>query len=135
MNKWGMTLIELMIVVALLGIILPTVDFAYKGVIRSVRHKSEKLEQSQRLMKFYTKIKEVAAASGGIVMADERMVTFVNGSVIELFEHGRCVKVNHEVFDFDGSVKVWGFERYGDKSFIMDFMIKDHRFDVVWRLD
>jgi prepilin-type N-terminal cleavage/methylation domain-containing protein len=135
MNKRGINLIELMIVIALLGVILPTLGASYRGIRQVIAKKEQQLKQNHELLRFYTRLKEVTRACGSILEANERIVRFENGVSLEALDNGYGLRLNSEEFRFGPKVRIWGFERYGDSSFIMDFMINDARFNVLWRFN
>ncbi len=135
MNKKGYTLIELMIVIAIMGVIMTSLSLSDQNIKRTLRFKDEKFQQNKELLNFYSQLKKFTRGCNKVIIANERMVEFNDGNVMKSLHNGRKIMLNSKVFTFGKTVKIWGFEKYSENSFLMDFRIKNDRFNIVWRVN
>lgn len=133
MKKQGFTLIELMIVVAVLGIAF---QFLYPGLEIMIfqdqlQHKI--LQDSAGLTRLYGLITTELRQCGEVEYADEKGVSFVGGRSLKVFDSGKTIQVGLKRIKLEGHARFWGFERIDARTFSSQIKNGGEEFRAIWR--
>lgn len=133
--KKGFTLIELMIVVAVMGVML--LDFPHLETIMTGQSKlvQETIDESRSLTMLYTAIKEALKDKNVSIAQCRRGVLLLDNDVrISVANDGKIVKVGQREIRLGGLARFSGFRKMDDKTVMT--LVNTGRDDIVvyWRI-
>jgi prepilin-type N-terminal cleavage/methylation domain-containing protein len=131
-RREGFTLIELMIVIAVLGILLNSIYPGLKASIMLERHSARHIKDCSELTSLYSLIKAELPLCGNVVRADENGVEFDNGRKIKVLHGGRAVQIGSRTVSLEGGSRCWGFERVDKKAFSTQIKNGAENIRVIW---
>ncbi len=132
-TRKGFTLIELMIVIAVLGILLHSIYPGLKAAIMLERHGARYIKDCSELTSLYSLIKAELPLCGNVARADENGVEFDNDRKIRVLNGGRAVQVGSRLVKFEGGARCWGFEKIAKNAFSTQIRNGADNIRVVWQ--
>lgn len=133
MNRRAFTLIELMIVVAILGIALCDLYPSIETMWRQNRRERDNMRDTGALTRAYALIKAELRQCADVSYADENGVLFADDRSIKIFDAGKTVVIGKKVIKFAGRARIWGFEKIDARTFSSEVHIGNDDIRVVWR--
>lgn len=129
----GFTLIELMIVVAIMGIVVTSIYPSLLTMIVQDRQQNAVLQDAAGLTRLFGLFKTELKQPVLVVSADEKGVRFSDDRAIEILNGGRAIKIGHSVVRLEGGARCWGFEKIDDRTFSSQIKNGPDRIRAIWR--
>ena len=135
MNKKGFTLIELMIVVAIIGIIVEAFWAPLRIITGLEESRQETLDYNQRLLKDFLELKRINSAREAIKNSEAQSVVFVDGSKLMMDSGSSCIAFyNGSKTHLFKSLNFTGdFQIIGSKTYIIPLKINEKQINSWWR--
>lgn len=134
-QKKGFTLIELMIVIAVLGIMIfnfPHLETVMTGQSKLVQ---ETIDESRSLTMLYIAIKEVLKDKNASIAQCRRGVLLLDNDVqITVADEGKIVKVGQREIRLGGQARFSGFRKIDDKTVMTLVNTGKDNIVVYWRI-
>ncbi len=134
MNKKAFTLIELMIVIAIMSIAITFLHLGNSGFMKSFTQKSEIIKNNDNLASFYLYMKTQLKKCDSVIFADEYIVKFKPDITLRSLNNGHSVEFNDKLFVFGNNYKIWGYEKVDENTFSMQFSSVNENIRVFWRV-
>ncbi|MDD3000227.1 MAG: type II secretion system protein [Candidatus Riflebacteria bacterium] len=134
MNRRAFTLIEMMIVIALMAIIITFVHIGNTGFMTNISQKNEIIKNNDNLASFYLYMKTQLKNCDSVIFADEYIVKFKPDIVLRSLNNGHSVEFNDKLFVFGNNYKIWGYEKVDENTFSMQFSNVNENIRVFWRV-
>ncbi|HNX76503.1 MAG TPA: prepilin-type N-terminal cleavage/methylation domain-containing protein [Candidatus Rifleibacterium sp.] len=133
MKSSGFTLIELMIVIALLSITMTYLYPAMQSVVQQDRHQQFALKDAATLSNFYGLMTRELRLCQNVVSADEKGVRFSDDRAIKVLDGGKSIAIGTRVIRLESGARVWGFEKVDDRTFSTQIRNGSDKIRVLWR--
>lgn len=133
MNKKAFTLIELMIVVAIIGIIVTTFHLHPPFLIGSLNRNQEIIEENRSLTLAYGLIRNCIKDCRRIVSVSEGRILFDNDSYIAIENFGTLVRVNGKTLQLAGRASISEIEHINDDMFMTRVNTGMDVLQVLWK--
>ncbi len=133
MKRRGFTLIELMIVVAILAIVMNYLYPAMQSVIIQDRRQAAILGDIYDLTTLYGILAAELRLCKKVVAADENGVRFDEDRIIRILDGGRLVKVGSRAFKLTSGARFWGCEKMDEHTFSAQIRNGAEDIRVIWR--
>ena len=134
MNKKAFTLIEVMIVIAIMSIVITFLHLGNSGFMKSFTQKSEIIKNNDNLASFYLYMKTQLNKCDSVTFADEYIVKFKPDITLRSLNNGHSVEFNDKLFVFGNNYKIWGYEKVDENTFSMQFSSVNENIRVFWRV-
>ncbi len=132
-TQHGFTLIELMIVIAIMGIVVTSIYPSLMTMIVQDRQQNAILHDAAGLTRLFGLFKNELKQPVSVVSADEKGVRFSDDRAIEVLNGGRAVKIGQAVVRLEGGARCWGFEKIDDRTFSSQIKNGQDRLRAIWR--
>jgi len=132
-TEQGFTLIELMIVIAIMGIVVTSIYPSLLTMIVQDRQQNAILHDAAGLTRLFGLFKTELKQPVTVVAADEKGVRFSDNRAIEVLNGGRAVKIGRSVIRLEGGARCWGFEKIDDRTFSSQIKNGPDRIRAIWR--
>lgn len=133
MKSSGFTLIELMIVIALLSITMTYLYPAMQSVVQQDRHQQLALTDAATLGNLYGLMTRELRLCENVVSADEKGVRFSDDRAIKVLDGGKSIAIGTRVIRLESGARVWGFEKVDDRTFSTQIRNGSDKIRVLWR--
>ncbi len=133
MKRTGFTLIELMIVVAVLGILFKSIYPGLQAILDQNRHQEAVLHDSAGLTRLYGLMKAELRLCQTVESADEKGVRFAGNRSIDIIDGGRQIRVGQKLIRLEGGARCWGFEKVDERCFSSQIRNGPDDIRVIWR--
>ena len=133
MKRSGFTLIELMIVIALLSITMSYLYPAMQSVVQQDHHQQLVLKDAATLSSLYGLLTQELRLCKNVVAADENGVRFSDDRAIKVLDGGKSIVVGTRVIKLESGARVWGFEKVDERTFSTQIRNGSDKIRVLWR--
>lgn len=133
MKKQGFTLIELMIVVAILGIAFHNIFPGLQSMLLQDKQQQKALHDAAGLTRLYGLITLELRLCGAVENADEKGVVFANNRAIKVLDEGKTIFVGKKMVKLEGRSRIWGFEKIDERTFSSQVNNGIDEIRVIWR--
>ncbi len=133
MKKAGFTLIELMIVIAIMGIALSYIYPGMQAIFIEDRHHAKVLRDAASLTSLYGLVSTELKLCRRVETADENGVRFDNNRSIVVLDGGREIRIGKKHIRLDGGARCWGCEKVDDRTFSLQVKNGKDDIRVIWR--
>ncbi len=138
-RRIGFTLIELMIVIAVLGISLESFFVPLHGLIRDIKANRTEIQRQESLTTGFLLLEKAFASSSGLVVKGDDELSLVGGpcTSIRRAEEGRVLVITKQGaeirIDFAGGVVFGPFRPADGKTSWCLAQMSEARFPMFWR--
>ncbi|MDD3146563.1 MAG: prepilin-type N-terminal cleavage/methylation domain-containing protein [Candidatus Riflebacteria bacterium] len=133
MKRSGFTLIELMIVIAVLSIAMSYIFPGLQAVILEEKHHTKVLRDAASLTTLYGLMSTELKFCSAVESADEKGVRFDQNRAIIVHDGGRRIQIGKRHIRLDGGARCWGFEKVDDRTFSTQIKNGHENIRVIWR--
>ncbi len=131
MKNKGFTLIELMIVIAILGIVFA--NSALTDIGKRFTKLEEKIIENETLLQFRCRMNRVVNNASSLIIVLNNKVEFDNGSKIRVDSRNNTVFVDGHYYRFR-NFNIKGFEKVNDQAFLCKVRNSKNTFYLYWSL-
>ncbi len=134
MNKKAFTLIELMIVVAILAIALFHMFPVVKAMKDEALYGQKHIAEAEELTRFFLHVKKELKTARKIVDLDMARVLFDNDLSIKFSSSGKSLSIGNVVFKLPGMAKIGNLQPFGETAFMTDVFTGADTVKVLWKV-
>lgn len=138
-RRIGFTLIELMIVIAVLGVACESFFVPLHGLIRDIRSNWTEIQAQECLTTGYVLLEKAFASSSGLVVNGDDEISLVSGpcTSIRRVDGGHALVITKQGtllrIDFAGGITFGPFQPADGKTAWCMAQMSDARFPMFWR--
>jgi len=133
MKKKAFTLIELMIVVAILGIISFSFYSGFTPLFGDLERYQTLIEENRSLTLAYGKISSCLKKCRQIAGVTDGRIVFDNDNVIAIENYGQHIRINGRLFRLNGRASISAIELISDTMFITRVTTGGESLRILWR--
>ncbi len=133
MNKSGFTLIELMIVVAVLSILTSGFFIAFPHLFESMDRHQAMVEENRSLTLAYGKIRDCLKKCSRIANVVDGRIIFDNDQEIVIEDFGRQLRINGRVVKLKGRASISDIEHVSETMFTTRVFAGGESLRILWR--
>lgn len=138
-RRIGFTLIELMIVIAVLGVALESFFVPLHGLIRDIRFNRTEIQAQESMTTGFVLLEKAFSSSSGLVVKGDDELSLVGGPCtgIRRIEDGRALVITKQGaemrIDFSGGITFGPFRPADGKTAWCLAQTSEARFPMFWR--
>jgi len=133
MKRTGFTLIELMIVVAILSILTSGFFVAFPHLFKDMDMSQAMIEENRSLTLAYGKIRDCLKKCRRIANVADGRILFDNDHVIAIEDFGQQLRVNGRLIKLQGRASISDIEYVSDTMFITRVAAGGQSLRILWK--